>query len=110
MLNTAGEEKGHPIGIDAPHERPYAEWGALGRDNLQPHNGPAPQARAGHHFRAIIANIDNLAGIAMCPRFDDHRPRSPSPGMLPSVPDSGCGHGLTPGQLACPIQHDNGDD
>lgn len=42
MLDTAGEEEGYAIGIDAPHERPYTQRDAFGRDNLQPHDCPAP--------------------------------------------------------------------
>ena len=109
VLDTAGEEEGDAIGVEAPYERSYTQGGAFGRDDLQPDDSTAPEARTGHDFGAIVADVEDLAGIAMSQRFDHHRPIDPGSGMLATIPEVLAGHRLTLGQLACPIQGARGD-
>lgn len=101
MLDAPGEEEGDAIGIEAPHERSHSERGALGRNDLQPNHGAAPESRTGHDFGAVVADVEDLARIAMSQRLDHHRPVDPGSGMPAPIPDVLTGHRLTLGQLLC---------
>ena len=95
MMDAASEEEHHPIGIDPPNERSDAERGSVRGNDLQPHYGPRAESCSGHDFRAVIADVDDLAGVALCPRFDDHRPGDSGSRMLPSISKFLTDHGLT---------------
>jgi len=97
MMDATGEEERHPIGIDPPDQRPDAERGSVRGNDLQPHYGPGAKSCSGHDFRAVIADVHDLAGIALCPRFDDHRPGDSGSRMLPSISKFLTDHGLTRG-------------
>jgi len=96
MMDAAGEEERHPIGIDPPNQRPDAERGPVRRNDLQPHYGPGAKSCSGHNLRAVVADVHNLAGIALCPRFDDHWPGDPGSRMLPSISKVATDHERTP--------------
>ena len=66
-------------------------------NDLQPHYGPGAKSCSGHDFRAVIANVHDLAGVALCPRFDDHRPGDSGSRMLPPISKVLTDHGLTRG-------------
>jgi hypothetical protein len=97
MMNAAREEEGHSIRIKAPYQCPDTERCSVRRDDLQSHDAPGPEPRAGHDFRAMVADVRDLARIALGPRFDHHRPRDASPGMLASIPSLVADHRLTHG-------------
>ena len=97
MMDAAREEEGHSIRIKAPHQRPDTQRCSVRRDDLQPHNAPGPEPCVGHDFRAMVADVHDLARIALGSRFDHHGPRDPSPGMLASIPSLLADHRLTHG-------------
>ena len=97
MMDATGEEERHPIGIDPPDQRPDAERGSVRGNDLQPHYGPSAKSCSGHDFRAVIADVHDLAGVALCPRFDDHRPGDSGSRMLPPISKVLTDHGLTRG-------------
>lgn len=86
MLDGACEEEGHPISIKAPHQCPDTQACSVRRDDLQPYDAPGPEPRAGHDFRSMVADVHDLAGKALGPRFDHHGPRDPGAGILASIP------------------------
>jgi hypothetical protein len=95
MMDAAGEEERHPIGIDPPNQRPDAERGPVRRNDLQSHYGPGAKSCPGHDFCTVIADVHDLARIALGSRFDDHRPGDPGSRMLPSISKVLTDHGLT---------------
>jgi len=97
MMDAAREEEGHSIRIKAPHQCPDTQRCSVRRDDLQPHDAPGPEPRAGHDFRSMVADVHDLAGIALGPRFDHHGPRDPGSGMLASIPRRRADHRLTLG-------------
>ena len=97
MMDAAREEEGHSIRIEAPHQRPDTQRCSVWRDDLQPHNAPGPEPGAGHDFRAMVADVHNLAGIALGSRFDHHGPRDPGSWMLAPIPRRLADHRLTLG-------------
>lgn len=97
MMDAVGEEEGHPIRIQAPHQGSDTQRCSVRRDDLQPHDAPGLKPRVGHDFRAMVADVENLAGIALRPRFNHHGPRNPGPGVLASIPHLGGGHGQNVG-------------
>jgi hypothetical protein len=97
VMDTVSEEEGHTIRIQAPHQGPDPQRCSVRRDDLQPHDAPGPEPRAGHDFRAMVADVQDLAGIAVGPRFDHHGPRDPGPRMPASIPRLEVDHRLTPG-------------
>jgi len=96
-MDATGEEERHPIGIDPPDQRPDAERGSVRRNDLQPHYGSGAKSCSSHDFRAVIADVNDLAGIAAGPRFNDHRPGDSGARMLPSISKVLTDHGLTRG-------------
>jgi hypothetical protein len=102
MVDAAAEQEGHPVGIEAPHQRADPEGSASGRDDLQPHHDAGLQRRARHDLRPVDADIDDLAGVAVGLRLDDDRPRDPRAGMLTSIARRRLSHGQGATQLACP--------
>lgn len=104
VMDAVSEEEGHPIRIQAPHQCPDPQRCSVRRDDLQPHDAPGPEPRAGHDFRAMVADVHDLAGIALGPRFDHHGPRHPGPRMPASIPRLGVDHRLTPGNSRARIR------
>ena len=82
MMDATGKQERHPIGIDPPDQRPDAERCSV-RGNE--HYDPGAKSCSGHDSRAVIADVHDAAGVALCPRFDDHRPGDSSSRMLPSI-------------------------
>jgi hypothetical protein len=97
VMDTVSEEKGHTIRIEAPHQGPDPQRCSVRRDDLQPHDAPGPEPRAGHDFRPMVADVHDLAGIALGLRFDHHGPGDPGPRMPASIPRLGVDHRLTLG-------------
>lgn len=96
MMDATGKQERHPIGIDPPDQRPDAERGPVWGNDLQADYGPGAKSCSGHNFRAVIADVHDLAGVAVCPRFDDHRPGDSSSRMLPPISKFLTDHGLSP--------------
>jgi len=99
MRDATGEEERHPIGIDPPDERRDADRGSVRGNDLQPHYGPGAKSCSGHDFRAVIAEVHDLTGVALCPRFDDHRPGDSDSRMPPSISKVLTGYGVEPPDL-----------
>ena len=97
MMDATCEEERHPIGIDPPDQRPDAERGSVRGNDLQPDHGPGAKSCSGRDLSTVIADIHDLAGVALCCRFDDHRPGDSGSRMLPSISRFLTDHGLTPG-------------
>ncbi len=95
MMDATGKQERHPIGIDPPDQRPDAERGPVWGNDLQADYGPGAKSCSGHDFRAVIADVHDLAGVALGPRFDDHRPGDSSSRMLPPISKFLTDHGLT---------------
>jgi hypothetical protein len=95
MMDATGKQERHPIGIDPPDQRPDAERGPVWGNDLQADYGPGAKSCSGHDFRAVIADVHDLAGVAVCPRFDDHRPGDSGSRMLPPISKFLADHGLT---------------
>lgn len=92
MVNAAGERERHPVGINSPHHRPDAERGSVRRDDMQPYDTPGLQLFPGHDLRPTVAEVRELARIAMRSRFDHHGPGNPGSGVLASIPRLGADH------------------
>src|SRR5215469_6272455 len=97
MMKAVSEEEGHTIRIQAPHQGPDTERCSVRRDDLQAHDASGLEPRARHDLRAMAADVYDLAGIAVSPRFDHHGPRNPCSGVLASIPRREADHRLTVG-------------
>ena len=95
MMDTVSEEEGHTIRIYAPDQCPDTQRCSVRGNDLQPHDGPGLEPGVGHDFCPMVADVHDLAGIALRGRFDHHRPRDPGAGMPTSIPRRHADHGLT---------------
>lgn len=97
VMDTVSEEEGHTIHIQAPHQCPDTQRGSVRRNDLQPDDTPGLEPRAGHDFRPMVADVHDLTGMALAPRFDHDGPCDPGPEILASIPSPEVDHRLTLG-------------
>jgi hypothetical protein len=97
VIDALSEEEGDAVCIQAPHQGADTERSTVRRDDLQSHNTPGLERCVGPQFRSMLADVHDLAGKALAPRFDPHGPGDSSAGMLASIPRLCAGHGPTLG-------------
>jgi hypothetical protein len=97
VIDALSKEEGDAVCIQAPHQGSDTERGPVRRDDLQAHDNPLLERCAGPQFRSVLADVHDLAGKALAPRFDPHGPGDSSAGMLASIPRLRAGHGPTLG-------------
>lgn len=97
VIDALSEEEGDAVWIHTPHQGADTERGLVRRDDLQAHDNPLLERGAGPQFRSMLADVHDLAGKALAPRFDPHRPGDSSAGVPASIPRLRAGHGPTLG-------------
>ena len=97
VMDAVSEEEGDSIRVHAPHQGSNAQRCAVRRDDLQAYDAPGSESGAGHDLCPMVADVHDLAGIALGPRLDHHGPGDPGSGVLTSISSLGADHGMTLG-------------